>query len=93
MTFRGGRRSARFARHAIALVLACALATQTLSAADQFMNVRLIINTGEKGEEQEVVLRFEEKTMLVVSRGGTNLKDFAYDRIEGAEYSYSKSPR
>lgn len=63
-------------------------------AADQFQKVKLLVNTGEKPVETDVVLRLEEDRLVVRSKAGaTELKVFPYSAIKAAEYSYSKSPR
>jgi hypothetical protein len=77
----------------VALVIVAALLTQSLAVADTFTNVKLMVNTGDKAEEQDAVLRFEDEALIIYGRGGTTLKTFAYADIKGAEYSYSKSPR
>lgn len=77
----------------VASVIVAALFTQSLAVADTFTNVKLMVNTGEKAEEQDAVLRFEDTALIIYGRGGTPLKTLAYADIRGAEYSYSKSPR
>lgn len=77
----------------VALVLVAALLGQSIVGADTFTNVKLMINTGEKAEEQDAVLRFEDAALIIYGRGGSPLKTLAYADIKGAEYSYSKSPR
>jgi hypothetical protein len=79
-------------RKIIALALLLALLPH-VAGADQFHKVKMIVNTGEKGEEQDVILRFDPDAMVVFSRSGTELKVFAYEDIQAADYSYSKSPR
>lgn len=77
----------------VALVIVAALLTHSFAAADTFTNVKLMVNTGEKAEEQDAVLRFEDAALTIYGRGGMLLKTLAYADIKGAEYSYSKSPR
>ena len=77
----------------IASSLILTLAVQPLGAADTFSNVKLMINTGDKAEEQEAVLRFEDETLEIRSKSGTLLKVLPYSEIKSAEYSYAKSPR
>ena len=74
------------------VVAACALLSQT-ALADTFTNVKLMVNTGEKAEEQDAVLRFEDDAVVIYGRGRTALKRLPYAGITGAEYSYAKSPR
>lgn len=77
----------------VALLLVPALLVPTVAHADTFRKVKLIVNTGERGEEQEVVLRFDPEALVISSKGGTVLKTMPYAEIRSAEYSYSKSPR
>ncbi len=79
-------------RHVVAVLVVCALLAQT-AVADTFTNVKLIVNTGDKGEEQEAVLHFDETALVVRSRSGAVLKTLAYADIKGADYAYAKSPR
>lgn len=81
-----------FTKHITAVLLVCALLSQA-TFADTFTNVRLIVNTGDKGEEQEAILLFEETALVIRSKSGAVLKTMAYADIKGAEYSYAKSPR
>ena len=75
-----------------AIVVTCVLVAQ-VTFADTFRNVKLMVNTGEKAEEQDAVLRFGEDALTVYGKGGAILKTFKYADIKGCEYSYSKSPR
>jgi hypothetical protein len=77
----------------VALALVAALALQSVAWADTFTNVKLMVNTGEKAEEQDAVLRFEDDALVIYGKAGTVLKTLAYADLKGAEYSYSKSPR
>lgn len=80
----------------IRVVASCLLVSmllQSLVAADTFTNVKLMVNTGEKAEEQDAVLRFEKDALVVYAKGGAVLKSLPYAEIKGAEYSYAKSPR
>jgi hypothetical protein len=76
----------------VALLLLLVLIPQA-AGADQFHRIQMIVNTGEKGEEQDVILRFDDDAMVVFARSGTELKAFRYEDIKAADYSYSKSPR
>ncbi|RMG08249.1 MAG: hypothetical protein D6735_01905 [Acidobacteria bacterium] len=61
---------------------------------DQFHKVKLLVNTGDKGAEADVILRLEEDRLVIRSRaGGSDLKVFPYSSIKSAEYSYSQKPR
>jgi len=81
---------------AVALVLAIPASTALPAqrAADQFLNIKLMVNTGDKPAETEAVLRLESDRMLVLSKQGmSELKAFPNGAIKSAEYSYSKRPR
>ena len=78
---------------ALALAGSLAVPAPMVSAADQFTNVKLMVNTGGKAEEQEAVLRLEDESLVILSKGGTALKTLRYDTMKSMEYSYSKSPR
>lgn len=62
-------------------------------AADQFSNIKLMVNTGDKADEQDAVLRIEDEALVIRSKGGTILKTLPYATMKSMEYSYSKSPR
>ncbi len=80
-------------RRAAALAVLASLLAQAVASADTFRNVKLMVNTGEKAEEQDAVLHFGEDAVTVYGKGGAILKTFKYADIKGGEYSYSKSPR
>jgi hypothetical protein len=59
-----------------------------------FDNIQLIQPNGEKLRETSVRVVFEDDKMRVLSRSnGAVLKEFSYDKIQSAEYSYTKNPR
>jgi hypothetical protein len=58
----------------ITLVLIGAVAVAQVRAADTFTNVKLLVNVGDKGEEQEASLRFEDENLVVRLKAGTVLK-------------------
>lgn len=59
-----------------------------------FDNIELLQPDGEKIRETAVRVHFDEDAMRIVSRSkGTVLKEWRYDRIKSAEYSYTKNPR
>ena len=64
-----------------------------ICGADQFSNIKLLVNTGGKAEEQDAILRLEDEALVISSKGGTTLKTLRYDTMKSLEYSYSKSPR
>ncbi len=78
---------------AIVGALLVSVLLQPIAFADTFRNVKLMVNTGEKAEEQDAVLHFGEDALTVYGKGGAILKTFKYADIKGGEYSYSKSPR
>ncbi len=55
-------------------------------SADTFTNVKLMVNTGEKAEEEDAVLRFDDGSLVIYGKGRTVLKSFTYAEIKGAEY-------
>ena len=59
-----------------------------------FDNIELLQPSGEDIRETSVRIVFEEKSMRMLSRSkGTVIKEWSYDEIKSAEYSYSKNPR
>lgn len=80
-------------RKVIALVALLGVLAQSAAVADTFTNVKLMVNTGDKAEEQDAMLRFDDDALIVRSRSGAVLKTFPYADIRSAEYSYAKSPR
>lgn len=80
-------------RKVIALVALLGVLAQSAAVADTFTNVKLMVNTGDKAEEQDAMLRFEDDALVVRARSGAVLKTFPYADIRSAEYSYAKSPR
>jgi len=81
---------------AITLLLVSLTSTAVPIAAgtDTFENVELIQANGHKVRETSVRVVFGETGMQVVSRSnGSVIKDWSYDKIRSAEYSYTKNPR
>jgi hypothetical protein len=75
-------------------LLAPSLVALAQPAADQFNNIKLMVNTGGKSEPTDAILVLDKDTMTIRSKQGqTTLKSFSYASIKSAEYSYSKSPR
>ena len=77
----------------VACFVLLSVLAHSIASADTFTNVKLMVNTGEKAEEYDAVLHFDEKSLVIYGKGGAVLKTFNYADIKGAEYSYSKSPR
>lgn len=75
------------------------LSTPTLAlAADGnaafFENIELMEPNGDNLRETSVRVVFDETSMRVISRsGGAVVKEWSYDDIKSAEYSYTKNPR
>ncbi len=63
-------------------------------AVDTFENIELIQANGSTLRETSVRVVFRETSMQVVSRSkGTVMKEWDYDDIKSAEYSYTNNPR
>jgi len=76
------------------LLLISFLAGSAFSATDRFENIELIQLNGEKLHETSVRVLFDDAAMRVVSRSnGKVLKEWSYQEIKEAEYSYTKNPR
>ena len=59
-----------------------------------FEKVELHQLNGSKVEKLPVLIRLEDKSLIVESKkSGDVLKNFGYDTIKSADYSYSKHPR
>ena len=64
------------------------------SDVDTFESIKIMQTNGNDVRETSVRIRFGPESMQVVSRSnGAILKDWKYDTIRSAEYSYSKNPR
>ena len=67
---------------------------KTAKVPEVFEKVELHQLNGSKVEKLPVLVRMEDKTLVVESRkSGDVLKSFGYDAIKAADYSYSKHPR
>jgi hypothetical protein len=87
-------RAPRIARPLVILLVVDLVVSPPLAhAGEQFHNVKLMVNTGGKAEEQDAVLSLEDEAVVVRSVGGTVLKTLPYANLKSLEYSYSKSPR
>ena len=59
-----------------------------------FENIELIQPDGDKFRETDVRVVLGETTFRVISRSsGATIKEWSYDKIKAAEYSYTKNPR
>lgn len=64
------------------------------NASTSFDNIELMEPNGDNLRERSVRVIFDETSMRFVSRqSGTVLKEWSYDKIRSAEYSYTKNPR
>ena len=81
---------------AILVLLSLAAPIFPVAAAEAtfFNNIELMQPKGEDLRETAVRVVFDETTMRVIARSnGAVLKEWSYDKIKSAEYSYSKNPR
>jgi hypothetical protein len=77
----------------IALLLSF-LTHASYAATETFDNIELMTPNGDKLRETSVQVEFGDGMMRIMSRGGgATLKEWRYDEIKAAEYSYSKNPR
>jgi hypothetical protein len=88
----------KFLKSAIAtLVLSSLMANAaTLSGGSlaSFQNIELMQANGNNLRETAVRVVFDETAMRIVSRSnGAVIKEWSYDTIKSAEYSYTKNPR
>ena len=59
-----------------------------------FDNIEMLEPSGEKIRETAVRVHFDEDAMRIISRSnGAVLKEWRYEQIKSAEYSYTKNPR
>ncbi|MGQ0762036.1 MAG: hypothetical protein ACT4OT_08470 [Acidobacteriota bacterium] len=64
------------------------------SAPKTFKNVELLVPKGDKSESKSVRLLFDGRAVIIdADRGEKIYKQFPYNSIVSAEYSYSTSPR
>ena len=64
------------------------------AGSDTFENIELIQPNGNDLRESSVRIVFGESAMQVVSKSnGSVMKEWSYDKIKSAEYSYTKNPR
>ena len=83
----------------IAILILISIGSNAFSLAKRdtvtfFDNIELIRPNGDNLRETSVRVVFEEEKMRVLSRSdGAVLKEWSYDEIKSAEYSYTKNPR
>jgi hypothetical protein len=79
---------------ALILFLSFAAAAMPPGTLYSFENIELMQPKGDAMRETDVRVVFDEGSMRVVSRSnGSVLKEWSYDQIKSAEYSYTKNPR
>lgn len=87
----------RYLRKTIALLLLfafTAVAVLPRGGFDTFTNIELMEQKGDGLRETSVRVVFGEDKMQVLSRStGAVIKEWSYDKIKSAEYSYTKKPR
>ncbi|MEK7831525.1 MAG: hypothetical protein AAB401_10600, partial [Acidobacteriota bacterium] len=67
---------------------------QAAKSPEVFEKVELLVLNGKKVEKLTVLVRLEGKSLIVESKkSGEVVKNFGYDEIKSAEYSYSRHPR
>jgi hypothetical protein len=65
-----------------------------VSRVDTFENIELMEANGNNLRETSVRIVFGDERLQVISRSnGSVMKDWSYDKIKSAEYSYTKNPR
>jgi len=78
----------------ILLSLAANAATFSRSDLDTFQNIELMQPNGDNLRETSVRIVFDTTAMRIVNRSsGAVVKEWSYDKIKSAEYSYTKNPR
>jgi hypothetical protein len=79
---------------ALLLILSFITVTPVFASTETFDNIEYMQANGDKMRETSVKIVFDDKAMRVVSRSkGTVLKEWNYETIKIAEYSYTKNPR
>jgi hypothetical protein len=83
-----------FVAIAILLFSLTSNALPSMRGSDTFENIELMEANGNDLRETSVRVVFGDTGMLVVSRtNGSVMKEWSYDKIKSAEYSYTKNPR
>jgi hypothetical protein len=86
-------------KHATVILILVSLATSTIAfggdgPATFFENIELMEPNGDNLRETAVRVVFDDTAMRVISpSGGTVFKEWKYEDIKSAEYSYTKNPR
>ena len=78
----------------LVVLLSISVAALPPDQINAFQNIDLMQPNGDNLRETSVRVVFDEKTMRIVSRSnGAVIKEWSYDQIKSAEYSYTKNPR
>ena len=81
-------------KHLTVFLILLSLIAPAFANPASFENIQLVQPDGDKLREISVRVVFEDNAMRVVSRSsGAVLKEWDYDAIKAAEYSYTKNPR
>lgn len=85
-------------KYLLAFVVLVSLAFPALSAGNAsvtfFDNIEIVEVRGDDTQETSVRVVFEDEKLRILARSnGAVLKEWRYDSIKAAEYSYSKNPR
>jgi hypothetical protein len=86
-------------KHLLVILVFFSFVTPTLGLGDTapatfFENIELMEPNGDNLRETAVRVEFGDKSMRVVARsGGAVFKEWNYEDIKSAEYSYTKNPR
>ena len=86
----------KYIQQTIVLIVLFSLAASAAPLAgnlDTFNNIELVQANGDNLRETSVRVVFDDTAMRIVSRSnGAVLKEWNYDTIKSAEYSYTKNP-
>jgi hypothetical protein len=86
-------------KHVVTLLILISFATPTFALGEAgtatfFGNIELMEPNGDGVREVPVRVVFDDKAMRVIARsGGAVFREWSYEDIKSAEYSYSKNPR
>ncbi|MEO8042758.1 MAG: hypothetical protein ABI646_09130 [Acidobacteriota bacterium] len=88
----------KYIQRSIAILLLLSVTTAAApplaSDLDTFENIELMQADGDNLRETAVRIVFDDTSMRVVSRSNNAvMKEWSYDKIKSAEYSYTKNPR
>ena len=76
------------------VLLSLTAAASPPAASDAFENIELVQANGDNLRKTSVRVVFDQTSMRVIARSsGAVMKEWSYDKIKSAEYSYTKNPR